>query len=185
MGCHTLTLSRERRLFPLRFAGAVALALAVLIGWLSLRPEPRPEPEGWREFIPWCGSNRNPLFVKGEVRERFLWLMSRVFARWNVEHIIRDGRIFTRGEGYYEGGPISVMDIEDNAQWKVVTDIAGGVTIDDVFFPPPAALIAAIAATTDRFGPFPRRNAEGKPIGGPDERFEDCELMRVAILKSP
>jgi hypothetical protein len=167
-------------------AGAAALTVALLVLWPALHREPRPEPEVWREFIPWCGSNRNPIWIEGEVRERFLWLMSKVFVQYNVQHVIRDGRIFTKGEGSLDGAPRPLEDIENNAQPKVVSDIAFGVTIDDVHFPPPPALVAAIAATADHFGgPYPRRNAEGQPIGGPDERFEDCELMRAAILKQP
>jgi hypothetical protein len=112
--------------------------------------------------------------------------MSGVFARNKVQHIIRDGRIFTKGEGLVGGRTETIEEIEDNSQSKVVSDIAFGVTIDDVYFPPPSALAAAITASADRFGgPYPRLDANGQPVGGPDERFEDCDLMRAAILKQP
>jgi hypothetical protein len=156
-----------------------------LVGWLGLRPAFRPEPEGWREFVPWCGSNRNPIAIEGELRERFLWLMSEVFVRWNVEHVISDGRILTKGEGSFNGASTSLLDVENNAQWKVVSAIAAGVTIDDVYFPPPPMLLKAISATEAHYGPFPRRDEKGQRIFGPDPRFESCALMRAAILKHP
>jgi hypothetical protein len=153
--------------------------------WPILRPELRVAEELWREFVPWCGSNRNPLPVEGELRERFVWLMSEVFTQWEVEHVIRSGRIFTKGEGSSNGMPMSLLDIENNAQWKVVSDIATGVTIDDVYFPPPPALVEAIRASEPYYGPFPQRDETGQRIYGPDPRFEDCDLMRAAILKHP
>lgn len=136
-----------------------ALAIAALALWPTLRPKSDPEAEPWREFVPWCGSRRSPILIEGEVRERFLLLMSEVFAQHNVQHIIR---IFTRGEeGSFEGVPWPLDDIEDNAQPKLVSAIAFGVTTDDVFFPPPPALVTAIEATTQQFGPFSRRDAAG------------------------
>jgi hypothetical protein len=156
---------RMRRHRSLWLAGAAALVLAL---WLALRPEP----EVWREFVPWCGSNRNPIPIEGALRERFLWLMSKVYTRHNVEHVIRDGRIYTRGEGSFDGRPETLLDIESNAQPKVVSDIA-------------EALVEAIRASEPRFGPFPPRNEKGERIYGPDMRFEDCELTRLAILKKP
>jgi hypothetical protein len=175
------------RLHPRRrrwLAGAVVLMPALLALWLTLRPE-HPAPEAWREFVPWCGANRSPISIQGELRERFLWLMSEAFARWKVEHIIRRGRIFTTGKGSFNGEPVSVLEIEDNAQWRVVSAIASGVTIDDAHFPPPSALIEEIRTSEQYFGPFPRRDEKGREILGSDPRFEDCELMRAAILKNP
>ena len=48
--------------------------------------------------------------------------------------------------------------------------------------PPPARLVELIRATENTYGPYPKRNTEGERIGGPDERFEDCRLMRAAII---
>lgn len=72
-----------------------------------------------------------------------------------------------------------------NFQHRMVQNMASGVTIDDVFFPPPAALAAELRATEQFFGPFPRRNERGERIYETDRRFEHCGLMRAAILKDP
>lgn len=159
--------------------GAAALVAISLTAWLYSRPIPL------REYVPWCGSPFHPTYIRGEVRERFMLRMIESFDSDGVEIVIRGGRIFTRGEGTLAGKPLSVLDIENNAQWKIVDDIARGMTIDDVYFPPPPALVEAIRATEPYFGPFPQRDEHGQEIHGPDPRFEDCKLMRAAILKQP
>jgi hypothetical protein len=179
MGSYPLKVTGTRQGRSLWLAGAAALALAL---WLALRPEP----EVWQEFVPWCGSRHKPIYIAGEPRERFLLLMSDVFDSVGMEHTIKNGRLFVRDTASFDGMVSwSVLEVGMNFPWKVVSDIADGVTIDDVHFPPPPALVEAIRATEPRFGPFPRRNEKGERIYGPDLRFKDCELMRAAILKQP
>lgn len=158
---------------------ATLLIVTVLASWLAFRPDP------WRTFVPWCGRSFDQTFIEGAVRERFLLLMGRVFDSFEVEHSIRDGRMFVRGEGFAHGRTWPLVNIEMNFQHRVIYQIAEGVTIDEVFFPPPPALTAAIRESERYFGPFPLRDEKGKRILGADERFESCTLMRAAILKDP
>jgi hypothetical protein len=175
-----LSMAWLRRPGPRWLAGAATLALVLLIAWsVLLRPEPL------REYVPWCGGSRDPVRIEGEVRERFSLLMGEVFDSFGVERVTRDGRIFLRGEGILEGRPWPVVNIEMNFQHRVVGTIAEGVTIDEVFFPPPPALVQAIRESEQFYGPFPRRDEKGQRILGADPRFENCALMRAAILKKP
>ena len=160
------------------FAGSLILAVAALASWVSLKPEP------WREYVPWCGSLNEPTYIKGPIRERFLLLMDKAFDEYRVERLVRDGRMFVRKNETYDHR-WSIEEIELNYQHRMVQNIASGVTIDDVFFPPPPALTAELRATEQFFGPFPRRNERGERIYETDRRFESCGLMRAAILKDP
>lgn len=161
------------------------MAVSVLtVGALALWHVSKPEP--WREFIPWCGSVLDPRRIEGPARERFLLLMADVFTDLGMENAIRNGRLFTRGDDSFDGTiHWTVDDIESNFQHRVVQNIAFGVTIDDVFFPPPVILTAEIRASEEFYGPFPMRDEKGKRILGSDPRFESCSLMRAAILKNP
>jgi len=153
--------------------------MMLLVAWSVLRPEPL------REYVPWCGSSHDPIRIEGEVRERFSLLMGEIFDSFGVERITRDGRIFLRGDGVSEGQRWPLVDIEMNFRHRVVATIAEGVTIDEVFFPPPPGLVHAIRASEPFYGPFPRRDEKGQRILGADPRFESCALMRAAILKKP
>lgn len=168
-----------RRAFAWWIIGAAALATMGLALWSVFRPEPL------REYVPWCGGFRHPMPIEGEVRERFMLLMSQVFDDFGIERVMREGRMFLRGEGFSDGHRWSQAEVERNFQHRVVGAIAEGVTIDDVFFPPPAALIEAIRASEAAYGPYPRRDEQGRRIFGADPRFEDCEIMRAGILKQP
>lgn len=179
MGVNPLSVGWWRRPRLPWFVATASLAIVTLACWLAWQPEP------WREFAPWCGTRRNPVPIEGEIRERFLLLMSDVFDSFAVEQLMRDGRMFVRGEGFAHGRNWDLNDIERNFQHRVVGAIAEGVTIDDVFFPPPPALIEAIRASEHAYGPYPRRDERGQRILGADPRFEDCEIMRAAILKRP
>ena len=179
MGSNSLSVAWLRRPRARWFAAAASIAMAALASWFASRPEP------WEEFAPWCGSSFDRTRIEGPVRERFLLLIGDVFDSFAVERLVRDGRIFLRGEGFAHGRDWPLVDIEMNFQHRVVGAIADGVTIDEVFFPPPRALIAAIRASEPIHGPFPRRDEKGQRILGADPRFESCTLMRAAILKEP
>lgn len=181
MGLDPVSSTSWRRLRGRWFiaTASLALALSALVGWLVLRPEP------WREFVPWCGRSFNRTLIEGPIRERFLLLMGNVFDSFAVERLMRDGRMFLRGEGFADGRSWSLDAIEMNFQHRIVGNIARGITIDDVFFPPPPALIEEIRASEAFYGPYPRRDEQGRRIYGSDPRFENCYIMRAAILKKP
>jgi hypothetical protein len=178
VGRYPVTARSARRRKARWLAGISTLAIGGLALWIVLKPAP------WREFVPWCGSIRDPDRIERPIRERFLLLMAEVFTDLGMENAIKDGRLFTRGDESFDGElHWMIADIETNFQHRVVQSF--GVDIDDVFFPPPPALIAEIRATEKFYGPFPRRNEEGERIYGSDPRFESCTLMRAAILKDP
>lgn len=109
-------------------------------------------------------------YVDGPLRERFLWLALELLDRRGIPHLIYKGRLYTNS---YEGPDDTFA-----------ANIARGVTIDDVFFPPPERLVRLLKETEPRWGPFPRLDERGNPIGGSDPRFaEDCDLFRAAVLK--
>jgi hypothetical protein len=167
-------LHQRRRGWKLRalLAGS-ALAAAVVL-FLSLVPTMR--------YVPSCGSWLSTR-IEGPLRERYLFLMTGVFDSEDVFYVRRGDNIYLRYFSFFDGNELfDRYHVLLNFQPKMASAIAEGVTIDDVFFPPPARLMELIRATEDEHGPYPKRTEEGERIYGPDQRFKDCELMRAAII---
>ena len=147
-------------------------------------------------YVATCGPDPfKRTYVEGPYNERFIDSLEKTMMELGFTYARQDGEIYVPYFGL--SGPVykgyllfeGYDDFSLNMDWKIASDIADGVVSDSLNPPPPKALAELIAATEAKYGPFPRRNAAGERIYGPDRRFADsedaCAFMRAAILKAP
>jgi hypothetical protein len=192
MGSPAMSGQRGRRwrrvLRRLGFAALTLLVLHLLARFLGEVPVMR--------YVATCGADMfERTYVEGPYNELFMHQLGEIMAEEGFIYTRTSGEIYVpylglsgpvvNGYLIYEG----YDDFSLNVDWKIVSDIADGTEIIGVTSPPPKALIELIATTEAKYGPFPRRNAVGERIYGPDRRFKDsedaCAFMRAAILKEP
>lgn len=126
------------------------------------------------------------IWIDGPLRTQFIWLAAEVLEHKKVPHLIYNGTLYTDAAGGPDGWGFDpdCYHFHLNADTGFATQVATGVTIDEVSFATPQRLVGLLKASELRWGPFPRLDERGNPIYGADDRFfEDCDLFRAAVLK--
>lgn len=142
-------------------------------------------------YAPGCKPHRSPT-IQGPLREQYLQGIDEVFDRERIIHVRIGGTIYWPllelldrnfllsfvDEPFFR----SRHDLLINTEWKLASSIADDMFLDGTI-PPSAVLMEAIRASEQTYGPYPRVTEDGDRIYGPDERFTECELMRLAIVE--
>jgi hypothetical protein len=138
------------------------------------------------QYRPHCDTYTD-YFMDGPLRPAFVDQVERAMDEAGMLHLRIGDRIYQPYLPLFDGLvsvempgiPWDRYDIRHNVEWRLVKNMAYGTLSTGETIEPPPALLAAIEATRDEYGPFP----PAERYASQSDRFDDCQVKRAGAIR--